>query len=147
MCHPDGIYLYHIPELKSWDNHSILSPAWAWFGKSTQYHGSVYDIPSKFPKLHIQGSQNMHQLEFSLESGFLVVLRHNATKEPPAYCIRDEKWRAVLKGRKWAFYYAPSAPSSTQILVSTILLGREGRMGAFSIFASGSSNGQQEVHQ
>lgn len=144
VCHPDGIYLYHIPELESVDDYSVLSPAWSWSGESTRYHGSLYDVWSKFPKLSIQGSRNLHKLEFSLEPGFPVVLRHNVTRGLPRYCIPDDEWGTAVKGRKWARHYQLS-DIGTQILVATLLLEREDEPGGFSVRPGFSMNEKLEV--
>ena len=142
VCHPDGIHLYHVPELESADNDTVLAPTWSWSGKSTEYHGSVYDVRSEFPKLSVQGSHNIHELEFSLESGLPAVLRHEITGMPPVWaCVKE--WGSVQKGRKWARYYKPI--TGPPILVCTLLMGGEGKTGTFSLDLFGSYGKWEQV--
>ena len=111
-----------------------LSPVWYWSGEPSQsYCGSLYDTLSRYPKLYIQGSSDIHKLEFDLgESGFPVVLNHTITGELPAYCVPDEGPQdLVLKGRKgvrpsWSWY-------DPVIQFNTLLLGKEQATGVFLV--------------
>jgi len=133
VTHLDGIRLYHIPELESVDDGSVLFPVWSWSGESTRYEGSVYDIGSRFPILHIQGSSNIHKLEFGLGSGFPVVLRHTITAGQSVHCEPDEdEWQKLfLKGRKGVCLHQVFNPPA--MVFYTSLVGREDITGVFRI--------------
>jgi hypothetical protein len=134
VCDPDGIRLYHIPELGSVDDGSILSPVWSWSGESSRYDGNLYDVCTQYPKLYIQGSSVTHKLEFGLnEPGFLVILRYSITRERPAQYIFDGR-RFILKGWKGVCHCWDDSPVT--ILFNTLLLGREHTSGEFRICAS-----------
>ena len=100
-------------------------------------------MQSPFPKLSIQGSGNLHKLEFSLETGFPVILRHSATRELPAYCMPHSEWGTAVKGRKWVRYYQPWDFVGTTLIVATLLLGREGVPGGFGISTGSMETGDK----
>ena len=136
VCHPDGIHLYHIPELGSVGDSSTLVPIWSWSGGSNQYYGTLYDTDPQHPRIYLQGSLITHDIDFGLdESGFLVVLSHTATGGQPAYCVFDEERSFVLKGRKGVCYCMGGADGYTVVL-KTLLLGREHTTGVFRIRAN-----------
>ena len=134
LSHPEGIYLYHIPELgPAVDVDFNLSPVWYWSGESSQsYYGSLYDTLSQYPKLYIQGPSSTHKLEFDLgESGFPVVLNHSITGELPAYCVPDEGRGLVVRGRKGV---RPSWSGDDPVIqFNTLLLGKEQATGVFRV--------------
>ena len=135
VAHPDGIRLYHIPEVESVDDGTVLFPVWSWSGESDHYKGSIYDTGSRFPILHIQGS-NTHKLEFVLESGFPVVLMHTITK---AYCKLDDWQELLMKGRMVVRLHQVVNPP--EIVFYTSLVEREDTMGVFRICLNESSAG------
>ena len=135
VCQPDGIRLYHIPELESVEDSSTLFPVWSWSGEFSQSDGSLYDMGPQHPKLYIQGSLTTHKLDLGLDkSGFMVVLKHDTTGGPPAYWLPGWGRNLVLKGRKGVCHYRTDG--GKVIAFNTLLLGREDTTGVFRICAN-----------
>jgi hypothetical protein len=107
LCHGEGIYLYHIPELSSAENFSTLEPTWDWRGESTWLYGSVYMKPSQHPVLYLQGSSAMHTIVFHMGTSGrdLPVAQHRISRGLPAYLasiasLEEKEYLLVMKGRK-----------------------------------------------
>jgi hypothetical protein len=96
---PDGIFLYHIPELKATGKTSNLVPVWNWRGDASDLRGTLYKTVSPYPALWLQGRRTTHTLEFDVDEPgcFPTVTNHEITGERPAFRSVD---RLKLQGRK-----------------------------------------------
>lgn len=77
-----GIFLYHVPDLRSEAQEFTLLPVWYWRADASGLRGSLYKTASQYPGLWLQGHRATHTLEFCEDgSGCLpVVANHNITK-------------------------------------------------------------------
>ena len=133
MCDVEGIHLYRIPELRSAEGFSTLSPIWNWLVESKWFCGSVCTTFSQHPVLYLQGGSGTHTITFRADASGRgpVVAEHHIGEELPAYLSpeRDDDLFTV-KGRKGLCY---DISGGGPYLLDTCLLGSEGLAGGFSI--------------
>ena len=93
-----GIWLYHIPELRTIGENTSLVPVWGRSLNASDCRGTLYKTTSPYPALWLQGKQATHTLEFDAdESGYPVVVNHRITEGRPAFYVGND---LKLQGRK-----------------------------------------------
>ena len=132
ICGPEGIHLYHIPELSSAEDFSTLSPVWEWPGQSRWFCGGVSMTSSQHCILSLQGTSGTHSIRFWMNARGRdpVVVEHRVTGKLPTHLTSIEGYDHlfVMKGRKGLHHDI----SEEGPYFSTCLVGREELAGGFS---------------
>ena len=117
-----GIWLYHIPELRTTGGDTELDPVWGRSLNASDCRGTLYKTASPYPALWLQGKQVTHILEFDVdESGcYPVVANHHITEGRPAFYVGND---LKLQGRKGM---GIETERRGEIVFNTGILGRPG---------------------
>ena len=95
-----GIWLYHIPELRTIGEDLRLFPAWGRTLHGSSYRvGTLYKTASPYPAIWLLGEEATHTLEFDVdESGcYPVIVDHQIIWGRPDFKVGDD---IELRGRK-----------------------------------------------
>jgi hypothetical protein len=149
ICDAEGIHLYHIPELSSAEDSSILKPVWEWPGDYEWFCGSVCMASSQHSMIYLQEASGTHTITFRMDASGRdpVVVEHRVSEKLPAHLASLEEGypdRFVMKGRK-GLHYNVDGVSSCEF--GTCLLGREELAGRFSIELELPGDGSWDEHE
>jgi len=95
-----GIWVYHIPELRTIGEDLRLLPAWGRTLHGSSYRvGTLYKMASPYPAIWLLGEEATHTLEFDVdESGcYPVIVNHQIIWGRPDFKVGDN---IELRGRK-----------------------------------------------
>ena len=137
FCDPEGIHLFHIPDLSSTEGSSTLSPVWEWLRESEWFFGGVRMTFSRQPVLSLQTLSETHTITFRVDACGRdpVVSEHRVSGELPAplpSLADGDEFGFAMKGQKLLCY---GSRIEYVYRFHTCLLGREELAGGFNVEA------------